>query len=520
MKATKALLSLLVMVALTLVQALPAQAGTKAGEIKIDQTGRNFVVRLLSTGDLKKATFVNGQFSFVDIPNPGPNFLYQGAVDINNSGLADLVSLNISQGDRGDALIWNEFSSALAVTPRSVRTLWRVDTVGDLDGDGIGDMVWRFTGITPNFDDQGVSYIWFMNQNGTVNQVRKRGGAPLTWTLLGASDVNSDGAADMVYVSPANAVRVLMATANRTCANLSAGSIDAGYTPLYVADFTFNGTPDILARNATTGAVRLTTINAAGISLPAYTGAPDDANASCTSSASVIPQVFVRDIASDPVWSIYATGDFNNDGLIDIVWKKPDGTLAVWIMAVGGNLPQVIANAGTAPLGYKGLTQAGGASNKVETVTYAIWGRGGSPFLVTKTGVTAVVNKSQYQVGVFPLGNCLLATALANDGKLFVQCQDAVSLIRRNLYVDTSKNELYDFAGVIPLDVILLGVGGSNSNKPEWGKKARVADGWYYTTFDVSWVLNFRADTGVVTTVKAGIFAVDGNVKVLTTYTK
>ena len=73
----------------------------------------------------------------------------------------------------------------------------------DLDGDGSGDLVWRYR--TPGTDDSGVSYVWFTDGN-NVSQVRKRGGAPLDWALLGARDVNGDGAADMIYLSADNRV--------------------------------------------------------------------------------------------------------------------------------------------------------------------------------------------------------------------------------------------------------------------------------------------------------------------------
>jgi hypothetical protein len=397
MNAIKLCITLLVSVVMAVSVASHSEAATKAGEIKIATTGKEFLVQMQTDQTMKKCTYDSGtaKFSCVDFTSAGPNFLYQGAVDIAGNNLSDAVFLNISQGDKGDVTFWPDFAKSQAVTPRQVRTLWRVDTVGDMDGDGVGDLVWRFTGQTPNLDDTGVSYVWFMNRDGTVAQVRKRGGAPLSWTLLGSSDVNNDGAADMVYVSPANAIRVLAATPNRTCANFSAGSLDPSYTALSVADFTFAGVPDVMARNSTTGAVRLTTLNASGIALPAYTGAPDDPNASCTSTSVAIPQVLVRDIPSDPTWQFYATGDFNNDGIIDIVWKKPDGNLALWTMSPGGNAPIVNNNAGIAPLGYVGLAQSGTRTNNAESVTYAIW-TAGYPYLVTKNGVTKVINKTSF----------------------------------------------------------------------------------------------------------------------------
>lgn len=504
-----------IVAALALPCAHIARAATKAGEIRIDSTGRQFLAQMQSDQKLAKCTFDNARamFTCVDLIPAGADFLYQGAVDINGNNVSDLALLNVSQGDRGDATIWPDFVRAQAITPRQVRTLWRVDTVGDMDGDAVGDLVWRFTGQTPNLDDTGVSYVWFMNRDGTVNQVRKRGGAPLTWSLLGSSDVNGDGAADMVYVSPANAVRVLMATPNRTCANLSAGSIDASYTPLYLAEFSFVGVPDILARNPATGVVRLTTINAAGITLPAYTGAPDDANASCSSTTQTIPQVLSRDIQSDTTWQVYATGDFNNDGLIDILWKKPDGNLAMWLMSPNGGAPLVNTNVGTAPPGYVGLSQSGTRTNSADTVTYAIASADAYVSLVTKTGITRVANKTTAAVSP---SDCWIAHIRLTDGKILAKCQDGVTNGGRVFYIDSSNNELRDYTGFVPSGITWLFITLPSTDKPEWGARARVADGWYFTSSNAPRVLKFQNDAGLISTVLEG----DASFRVLRSFPK
>jgi hypothetical protein len=51
-------------------------------------------------------------------------------------------------------------------------------------------------------------------------------------------------------------------------------------------------------------------------------------------------------------WRFYAAADLNSDGLQDLVWLKPDGSLIVWQMLAGAVGPVVFDNAGTAPVGF------------------------------------------------------------------------------------------------------------------------------------------------------------------------
>jgi uncharacterized protein (DUF1800 family) len=323
---------------------------SKRGGIDIDGTNKSvLLVRSTSangTPQLLAGRLVNNQFQFTTQADPGGAFRLVGATDFDGNGKSDLAFQNITQGEFGDVRSWNDFASMGERLFRQVKQVWDVEAVGDLDGDGLGDLVWRY--VVPNSPDTGVSYIWFTNTTGEPT-VRKRGGAPLNWKLLGAADLNGDGAADMIYVSPEGAIRVLMATAARTCANYAAGTIAAGFVAEAYADFTGNGRGDVLLRNRANGQMSLITLNATGISLPAFTGDPLNREVTCTATISPIPNSVVTLSASDPTWQLYATGDFNGDGVFDIVWLRPDGTLTLWQMNRNNAAPTVVANVGNAP---------------------------------------------------------------------------------------------------------------------------------------------------------------------------
>lgn len=320
------------------------------GGIDVDgNNGSQILVRVNATGVIQVGRFNGSVFGFENVAQVASPGRVLAAGDFNSSGVSSLLFQDLANGDPGMVFVQPLNGGALS-SARALKQTWIPEAVADLDGDGTTDVAFRYTGTEGRPEDIGVSYIWFMKRNG-IEQVRKRGGAPLTWKLLGAADFNGDYAADMVYISPTNQVRVLMATANRTCANLLAGALPSGFIPIKVADFEGNGRGSLLLRNPASGATLLFGIDARGVTLPAPTANPDDLNASCTSTTQS-PTSYVVSIPSSAGLEFLAAGDFNGDGIWDILWRNPaTGSMTLWLMRADSAQPDVRTGIGALPAG-------------------------------------------------------------------------------------------------------------------------------------------------------------------------
>ena len=88
--------------------------------------------------------------------------------------------------------------------------------------------------------------------------------------------------------------------------------------------------------------------------------------------------------------------------------------------------------------------------------TYALW-TGAYPYAVTNTGVTPVVNKTKYTFGARPLSKCAImdpSFTARMKGKVLTECQASDGTGRHVLYIDPSKNEIYEYSGTVPTDVV------------------------------------------------------------------
>ena len=199
---------------------------SRQGGIDTDGDGKGEI--LIRSGDVLLSGKLNAQnqISLTAVAAPGAGNRILGVGDFGARGKSDLLLQDVVSNDVG---IWTNFDSFVDSrrAVRGVKTGWVVDAVADLDGDGKSDIVWRYTGVSPNPDDTGVVFVWFMNDD-KITEIKHWGGAPPSWNLIGSTDLHGTGGSDLIWVSPSNAIRSLTAQPGRNYVNEPIGTVPAG----------------------------------------------------------------------------------------------------------------------------------------------------------------------------------------------------------------------------------------------------------------------------------------------------
>ncbi|MBV9739603.1 MAG: VCBS repeat-containing protein [Hyphomicrobiales bacterium] len=266
---------------------------------------------------------VNGlqQVTFQGSPaTPNASWSVAGIGDFNGDGKSDVLWQN-ANGTLADwTMNGSQVTASQALTFQgqlaSPSASWSIDGIGDFNGDGKSDVLWR--------NANGTLIDWTMNGSQiTGSQGLTLAGVQVapdaSWSIAGIGDFNGDGKSDILWRNTSGALIDWSMNGSQISSSqevtLGASSVapDASWSIAGIGDFNGDGKSDILWRN-TNGTLVDWTMNGSQVASPQEVtlgGSPATPDAS---------------------WQIAEIGDLNANGVSDILWRNNSGALAEWTM--------------------------------------------------------------------------------------------------------------------------------------------------------------------------------------------
>jgi hypothetical protein len=213
-----------------------------------DGDGRSDVLWEYVTGTRVIWRMTGTTYSAAAIGSPGVTPYVAGIGDVSGEGRASIVYY-----DFGTNLvtIWrmNGFLKLGSYTLGPVGPGWYIEGIGDLNGDGYADILWRHT--------NGLVVAWLMHWNGTsfTYTVRTYGGVGSTWTMAGIGDLDGDGLADVLWLHQSGALYAWLTSPSGLKSISPVGVVGAGWDIVKVADFDGDGKADVFFRNGANNAI-------------------------------------------------------------------------------------------------------------------------------------------------------------------------------------------------------------------------------------------------------------------------
>jgi hypothetical protein len=234
----------------------------------------------------------------------------------------------------------------------------------DFNFDAKSDILWYNSA-------SGQVLQWFMNGT-SVSTANSLGSATAPWTIVGQRDVSGDGATDLFWRNGSTGELLIWLV--RNIGVTGGGPLGAAPSPWAVAglaDFDADGVGDVLWYNPSTGQAVIWLVSSSGPSVsdggspgsapsPWTVGGTGDFNGdgmgdilwyNTSTGQAVIWFISGKSVigggspgSAPPPWTIAGTGDFNGDGMRDILWYNTStGQAVIWLLngasIIGGGSP-------------------------------------------------------------------------------------------------------------------------------------------------------------------------------------
>jgi len=183
---------------------------------------------------------------------------------------------------------------------------WRVIGAADFNGDGVDDLLWR------NVDGTMSNWLGSSSGNFTINDSNAWAHVPNDWQIVGTGDFNGDGRSDILWQNDSGVISNWLGTAKGGFVINDANALDP-FAPgdiVGIGDFNGDGRDDLVFRTAQGGIYTSATFADGAFYLIWSTG-------------------FVTSVPLS--WDIVGVGDYNGDGVDDLLWRNDNGAFSNWL---------------------------------------------------------------------------------------------------------------------------------------------------------------------------------------------
>jgi glucose/arabinose dehydrogenase len=220
-------------------------------------------------------------------------------------------------GDGRDDVVWREqggsvyawFMNGREVEPGSSflpspELSWQVVGLGDFDGDGQGDLLWRH-------EPTGATYVWLMSGASIVGNGFTSAQADTTWRVVGTGDFDGDvdGTSDVLWRHPSGALALWQMSGTEVSSSGPLPAVGPGWRIRGIGDFDGDDHADILWRHIPSGITYVWFM----------------------SGTSVVNQGFTAS-QGDTTWHVVAIADVDGDARSDVLWRHDGGASYAWLM--------------------------------------------------------------------------------------------------------------------------------------------------------------------------------------------
>lgn len=268
-------------------------------------------------------------------------------------GSADLGWQVVGTGnfdfDRHPDLLWRHAGASLVSTWSLDENLQPIDYppaadhapegqpwTGDLDGNGVSDIVWTRGGWEASGSGAGyfaMTETWWMGAGATEpNLIDLRPSTEERVIAVGDFDGDAAHVADRLYASKDRVMRIALAGGS------SYSFLTGDWQAMGTGDFNADGTDDVLY----------------------FIPETSDVFVGVVKNGQPVSSTILGSVPPSTGWTIQGVGDIDGDGVCDIIWRHTDGTIGYWLM----NDPSSVRAYPTVPLSpdiaFSGVIRLGG----------------------------------------------------------------------------------------------------------------------------------------------------------------